>query len=236
MSRKSPLRMSILAAGALLAASASSYAGEALEIELPSMRTPITPSTQIAPLAADHEVYAGGEAMPPEVEARVRQRMMSQGHGRSTAEVRQELAEARRAGTLSAPGEIADTTQILHARAEFNVQQTREILASHERERQLLAALQAPAVAAAEPATSASTSEVEPTEQTLAATPQADAAEPGSGNTAVEPVEASTEGPAPEPAAPPAEQAPEDPAVLRSQEIPINRVEDLADETMIDTD
>jgi hypothetical protein len=57
----------------------------------------------------------------------------------SRADVREELAEAQEAGTLPAAGELADTPQVLAARAEFNEEQALEILAAYEAERARLA-------------------------------------------------------------------------------------------------
>jgi hypothetical protein len=136
--QKKAFRMSTLTAGLLLAASASSYAGEALQSELPSMRTPV-------PMTAETEVQAlrnqvplpVGEASPPEA---VMQAMeMSNYDSISRADVREELAEAQEAGTLPAAGELADTPQVLAARAEFNAEQAIEILAAYEAERVRLA-------------------------------------------------------------------------------------------------
>jgi uncharacterized iron-regulated membrane protein len=137
--QKTAFRMSTIAAGLLLAASASSYAGEALPSELPSMRTPVPMTAAIEVEALRNQVpLPVGEATAPEA---VMQAMaMSNYDSISRADVREELAEAQEAGTLSAPGELADTPQVLAARAEFNEEQALEILAGYEAERARLAA------------------------------------------------------------------------------------------------
>jgi hypothetical protein len=127
-SRTPSFRPSLLAAAVLLAASTSSFAATSY----------------------DHAaLYAGGEAAPPEVEARVMAEMYPPQSALSRDEVMQDLADARRAGTLSAAGEIADTADVLTARSRFSEQQTLEILAAHEAQRQRVAALEAEAQARA---------------------------------------------------------------------------------------
>lgn len=83
------------------------------------------------------DVYAGGEALPPELEAR----LIAQSTGALTrAEVREQLAEALATGTLAGGGEISDTDELLRARVAYNDRQTRTLLARHQAPSLLLAA------------------------------------------------------------------------------------------------
>lgn len=104
--------------------------------------------------ATSVDVYAGGEAMPPEQEAR----LIAQSSGALTrAEVLEQLAEARATGTLAGGGELSDTDELLSARVAYNERQTRTLLARYEAASQPLAAA-APAqdpVAAQAPQSSA---------------------------------------------------------------------------------
>ena len=110
---KSLCRITAIAAMAALAAtvSVSSHAaggGEALDIELPSMRTPIE-ATQ----APSVVVAAQGEPL-------------------TRADVRESLAMARLANLVTPGGEMGDTADVLQAREDFNALQT-EVLQAENR-------------------------------------------------------------------------------------------------------
>lgn len=95
------------------------------------------------PAAASADLaYAGGEALPPELEARLHA-PQAPSATLSRDEVRHELMEAQQAGLLPAAGELADSAPVLQARVAFNEHQTRSILAAWEQERQRLAAAEA---------------------------------------------------------------------------------------------
>ncbi len=88
-------------------------------------------SASASTLSAD--VYAGGEALAPEVEAQ----LIAQTTGHvSRAEVQQALADAQAAGTLAAAGEMSDTPKVIQARLAFNDHQTQTLLAQYEAQRQ----------------------------------------------------------------------------------------------------
>ena len=88
-------------AAACLAAEPA-LASEALDIELPSMSTPLS---------------APGDMVP------------SEGHrgGVSRTQVREELRQARAAGTLTEAGENGDSPAVLQARERFNAAQAEAI-------------------------------------------------------------------------------------------------------------
>lgn len=106
-----------LAAAATLAlgASVASHAagGELLDIELPSMRTPID-AVRVAGRAPESaesvavQVESVGQTEQPLTRARVRE----------------SLAMARLANLVSPGGELGDTTEVLQAREDFNALQT----------------------------------------------------------------------------------------------------------------
>lgn len=134
------LKLSAVSAALLL--SASAFAADA------SSASTLAPDVQAAVTDA---VYAGGEAMAPEVERRVTAMISGQA---ARADVRQELAEAQAAGTLAGGGELADSPELLQARVAFNDRQAQTLMARYEAEQQRLMAarqsqVQAAAVAAA---------------------------------------------------------------------------------------
>ncbi len=92
--------------------------------------------------AASADVYAGGEALAPEVEAQLLAQTTGQA---SRSDVQQALADAQAAGTLAASGELSDTPQVLQARLAFNHQQEQTILARYAAEQQQRLAAQPPA-------------------------------------------------------------------------------------------
>lgn len=116
---------------AAFAASASSFAGggEALDIELPSMRSPVAASPvlaspQEASLAAT-SAYASA----------------SFGGALTREQVREQLRQARADGTLSMQGEAGDTPRVLAAREAFNVAQGEAIMAEYAADQQRTVAL-----------------------------------------------------------------------------------------------
>ena len=113
-------RLSVIAAVAGLAAAASmsSHAasgGEALDIELPSMRTPV------------EAIPASTTAADPARTATSR----VQGEPLTRAQVRESLAMARLANLVTPSGEIGDTAEVLQAREDFNALQTEVLQAEH---------------------------------------------------------------------------------------------------------
>lgn len=109
---KALCRITAIAAMAALAAtvSVSSHAaggGEALDIELPSMRTPIE-ATQ-APSVV----------------------MAAQSEPLTRADVRESLAMARLANLVTPGGEMGDTADVLQAREDFNALQTEVLQAEY---------------------------------------------------------------------------------------------------------
>lgn len=221
----SPLTRNTLAA-ALLAASATSALATA-------------PDADVATL-----VYAGGEAMAPEAEARLRALTTTAGGALTRDEVRQQWVEARQDGSLLAIGEIAEPAAVLLARSEANERQTRQILASHEAERQRVAALEAQAEAqrqaelqARQAAAEASAPVVDKDSGVMAAAALGSATEPpaASPDPAASTREAATETPAPTPGdAPP--PLPLDRPFVAPAELPITRPSDLPAEVLIDKD
>jgi hypothetical protein len=172
-------RLSMLATAALLSLSASAFAAD----EMMSAST-LAPDVQAAVTDA---VYAGGEAMAPEVERRV----MAMISGRaSRADVRQELADARSANLMPGAGEIADRPELLQARVAYNDRQAQTIMARYEADRQRLMAAQqaqaqAAAMAAATPAPSADAqATAEPATTPMAAAPSVGPAAPADTATA----------------------------------------------------
>jgi hypothetical protein len=96
--------------------------------------------------------YAGGEALPPEAEARLLALTTVPGGLHSRDEVRRQLAAARDDGTLAEAGEVAEPAHVLLARQQANVRQAQSILAAQEAAaRQRLAALEAEARPSAPP-------------------------------------------------------------------------------------
>ena len=134
-----PLRLSLLAAGLALAAQVPlAQAGEALDIELPSMRTPVVAGSYVDHLPPAVADALGGRAVAPEDEAG----MASQASTLSRKQVRDELSPARVAGTLGRDGEISEPPAGLAARAAFNQPQTDEGIAACLAEQHRLAMLQ----------------------------------------------------------------------------------------------
>lgn len=121
----------IAAVAAALAASMSCFAGggEALDIELPSMRSPAISApvqTSQAELAlVSTNAYASA----------------SFGGALTREQVRAQLKEARASGTLSMQGEAGDTPQVLAARDVFNTAQGEAIMAAFIADQQRTVAL-----------------------------------------------------------------------------------------------
>ncbi len=221
----SPQTRSVLAAALLASSAASALA--------------TTPDTDVAAL-----VYAGGEAMAPEAEARLRALTTTPGGALTRDEVQQQWAEARQDGSLLAAGEIAEPQTVLLARSVANERQTRQILASHEAERQRVVALEAQAeaqrqaelqarlAAAVTPAPVASADSGVMAAAALGSTtePPPASPEPAASTSA-----AFTESPAPTPDdAPP--QLPLERPFVAPAEVPISRQSELPVEVLIDKD
>ena len=107
---------------AALAGSASSFArgGEALDIELPSMRTPVA-SSAVVMQSPEEIALATSNAYAS----------ASFGTALTREQVREQLREARANGTLSMHGEAGDTPRVLAAREAFNTVQSETIMAAY---------------------------------------------------------------------------------------------------------
>ena len=212
MNHPTPLRLSTLAAGLLLASSAFGADGSLSGL-----------------------VYAGGEAMAPEAEARMTAQISVPGGVHTRDEVLQQLATARQVGALPEAGEVAETPRVLTARADFNERQTREILAGYEAERVRLAAVEAErvrlAAEEAERARLAAAAAAAPTAaaQDAATTAQPTAAAPAVDATATQPMPA----PADKPVDLPTERPGDRPA-MAPVETTVTRPADLATEKPAD--
>lgn len=111
-----------------------------LAAALASTLTMVATMSVALPAAASADLaYTGGEALPPELEARLHAPSATM----SRDQVQHELEEAQQAGLLPAAGELADRAAVLDARVAFNEHQTRTTLAAWEQERQRLAAAEA---------------------------------------------------------------------------------------------
>ena len=121
----------IVVAVATLGAPGAGFArgGEALEIELPSMRTPVTPS--VVASSPEEVALASNNAHAS----------ASFGSGLTREQVREQLKQARANGTLSMQGEAGDTPQVLAAREAFNTAQRENIMAAYASEQQRTMAL-----------------------------------------------------------------------------------------------
>lgn len=116
---KALCRLTAIAAMAGFAATASMSAhaasgGEMLDIELPSMRTPIEAiqAPRLAPMAAAPTTTARYEPL-------------------TRAQVRESLAMARLANLVTPSGEMGDTADVLQAREDFNALQTEVMQAEY---------------------------------------------------------------------------------------------------------
>jgi len=123
-SSKTLARWLASAAGALaLGASMPGFAGEALDIELPSMRTPIENATPVAVQPAvsvqtADAVQAAAAGLP-------------ESGPLTRAAVRESLKTARAANTITPSGEMGDTPEVLAARENFYAAQTEQIHAQY---------------------------------------------------------------------------------------------------------
>lgn len=121
-------RLTAVLGAITLGAAGSAFAGEALDIEMPSMRTPIVQSATPAPMA-DSSAYTSPKL----------QDWYHEGQ-RSRADVRAELKAARAAGAISRGGEITDTPKVLAARETMNAEQRDAIVAEYAAERDRMVA------------------------------------------------------------------------------------------------
>lgn len=224
---ESTLRRNTLAAAALALCAASALA-----------------SNDVASLA-----YAGGEALPPEAEARLVALTTTPGGAMSRDEVRQQLADARREGSLAEAGEMADRPAVLTARLNANERQTREILAARAVEEQRLAALEAAAevrrqaeALARSPGKADDTTAMAATGSVPAGSPDAVTTDAGTptevpaelpdSNAALPPASPTADAPAEAPTDAPS-RMPELP-LLAPSEVPVARPADLPDEVLLD--
>lgn len=146
-------------AALLLAATAASHAaggGEALDIELPSMRTPVqspaplavpeitlasTSETTLVAMADTKLVKMTDAAVTATLTAPVRDASSAPAELLTRDQVQEELRQAREAGTLSMNGELGDSDTVLAARDSFNAAQAEAILAAYRAEDERIAAL-----------------------------------------------------------------------------------------------
>lgn len=181
--------------------------------------------------------YAGGEALPPEAEARLVALTTTPGGLVTREEVRQQWAQARQDGTLAEAGEEAEPPRVLLARSAANDRQAQAIIAAQQAEQARLAALEAEARRQALAQAQAAT--------TLAqASPAAEgspAADAGTVTDAAAPA-TDTAAPAAEAAAPPDEPAdrpverPPAPPAMAPMEVPITRPLHTVPDTLVDKD
>lgn len=181
--------------------------------------------------------YAGGEALPPEAEARLVALTTTPGGLVTREEVRQQWAEARQDGTLGEAGEEAEPPRVLLARSAANDRQALAIIAAQQAEQARLAALEAEAEARRQALAQAQAA------TTLAqASPAAEgspAADAGTVTDAAAPA-TDTAAPAAEAAAPPDEPAdrpverPPAPPAMAPMEVPITRPLDTVPDTLVD--
>ena len=183
-------------------------------------------------------VYAGGEAMPPEAEARLAAWTSTPGGLYARDEVRQQLAAARDEGTLAEAGEIAEPARVLLARHAANERQTQAILAAQEAaERARLAAIDAEAqrqaqlqAQGAQLAQAGSNATMEPREILEPPVPGAPRADDAQARPPA--VDGATDAPADAPPDRPQDERP----ALAPIEVPIVRPSDLPAETVVDKD
>lgn len=145
-------RISFLMAAVALSTAAYAGGGEALDIELPSMRTPVTmvpqgvaPESQVQAQARIAQAQMQTEArsalyapmLSPTLTVTRKATMQRErvavaqdvNASLTRAEVRESLLTARAANTMSKDGEMGDTDDVLTAREEFNALQTEVLLA-----------------------------------------------------------------------------------------------------------
>jgi hypothetical protein len=184
-------------------------------------------------------VYAGGEALPPEAEARLVALTTTPGGLVTREEVRQQWAQARQDGTLAEAGEEAEPPRVLLARSAANDRQAQAIVAAQQAEQARLAALEAEAEARRQALAQAqATTTLAQASSSIAGTPTADA---GSLTDAVAPA-AGTAAPVAEattspdaPAEPPVERPPAPPA-MAPLEVSITRPLDAVPDSLVDKD
>lgn len=182
--------------------------------------------------------YAGGEALPPEAEARLVALTTTPGGLLTREEVRRQWAQAREEGTLAEAGEQAEPPRVLLARQAANDRQVQAIVASQQAEQARLAALEAEAEArrqalAQAQAATATVAQASP------ATDVAAAAQAGTAAAAASPdasSDATAEAASDAPADRPVEQ-PLDAPAMAPLEAPVTRPVDAAvDESLVDKD
>lgn len=187
--------------------------------------------------------YAGGEALPPEAEARLVALTTTPGGLLTREEVRQQWAQARQDGTLAEAGEEAEPPRVLLARSAANDRQVQAILAAQQAEQARLAAIEAERarVAALEAEAEARRQALAQAAATMAqAAPAADGTPASDAGTVID--AAATAAPAEQAATPP--EAPADrpverppaPPAMAPLEAPITRPLGTVPDSLVDKD
>jgi len=133
MKRQSLPRLSAIIGAIALGAAGSAFAaqaGEALDMELPSMATPVNAIAAPQPMV-DNSAYTSDQLRSWYHEGQ-----------KSRAEVRAELKAAQQAGTVLKAGEAGDTEAVLKARDAANLQQHEAIVAEYTAEHDRIVAQQ----------------------------------------------------------------------------------------------
>lgn len=177
-------------------------------------------------------VYAGGEALPPEAEARLVALTTAPGGLVTREEVRQQWAQARQDGTLAETGEEAEPPRVLLARSAANDRQAQAIVAAQQAEQARLAALEAEAEARRQALAQAQATLAQATPTTEGSLALEAAAATATADASAMPAEQAETAPE-APADRPVEQPPAPPA-MAPLEVPITRPLDDVPESLID--
>lgn len=185
--------------------------------------------------------YAGGEALPPEAEARLVALTTTPGGLVTREEVRQQWAQARQDGTLAEAGEEAEPPRVLLARSAANDRQVQAIIAAQQAEQARRAALEAEAEARRQALAQAQAQTATTLAQASPAAEGSPAADAGTVTDAAAPA-TDTAAPAAEAATPPDAPAdrpverPPAPPAMAPMEVPITRPLDAVPDTLVDKD
>ena len=179
--------------------------------------------------------YAGGEALPPEAEARLVALTTTPGGLVTREEVRQQWAQARQDGTLAEAGEEAEPPRVLLARSAANDRQVQAIIAAQQAEQARLAALEAEAEARRQ-----ALAQVQAATTLAQASPAAEGSPAADAGTVID--AAATAAPAEQAATPP--EAPADrpverppaPPAMAPLEAPITRPLGTVPDSLVDKD
>lgn len=181
--------------------------------------------------------YAGGEALPPEAEARLVVLTTAPGGLLTREEVRQQWAQAREDGTLPEAGEEAEPPRVLAARLAANDRQAQAIVAAQLAEQARVAALESEAearrqaLAQAQAQAAATLAQATPT---IEDAPAPGAAAEAAADTVAAPA-AATEAAPDAPADRPVERPPAPPAMV-PLELPVTRPLDATAESLVEKD